>query len=88
MKSFSFYDKDEQNQKECLQITCEPPQFTLFKVNPIKWKSQVNMCENMIERFEQEREERSRKRTQDKLNAVKLSPSMEMRTRQNVNRRT
>ena len=37
MKLFSLYDKNEQNYKERLQETCGPPQFTPFKVNPIKW---------------------------------------------------
>ena len=78
MKPFSFYDKDEQNYKERLQKTCEPPQFTPFKANPIKWKSQVNMYEDMMERVEKEREERRRKRAQDTLNAAKLPPRMEM----------
>ena len=78
MKPFSFYDKDEHNSKECLQITCEPPQFTPFKANPIKWKSQVNVYEDMMEHVEKEIEERRRKRAQDILNAVKLPPRMEM----------
>jgi hypothetical protein len=78
MKPFSFYEHDEKKYKDKLQKECMAPQFLPFKANPIPWKSQVTLYDDILKKNEAVRrmniEERARKTYQN----AQLPPRMEM----------
>lgn len=78
MRPFSFYDEDERKYKEKLQQECQPQIFPPFRANAIKWKSQVNIYEDMLRKQKEEREKRVKERMEKTLKASKLPPRMQM----------
>ena len=81
MRPFSFYDKDFESFVTRKNQECIPPEFVPFKANPIKYRSQVKMCEGLME-FENERKERNKKRAEELLNKAALPPRMKMHEKQ------
>ena len=82
MKPFSFYDDDFKYFVERKNQECLPPEFTPFKANPIKYKSQVNMYDGLINNFLETRKERIHQRALSTFNAASLPPRMEMHEKQ------
>ncbi len=78
MKPFSFYEHDEARYKERLKSESHPPEFLPFKANPIPWKSQIALLEDIKKKEELERKSRIEQRAKTNYQNAKLPPRMEM----------
>ena len=82
MKPFSFYDADFKSFVDRKNQECLPPEFIPFKANPIKYKSQANMYEGLINNSKEARQERIHQRALQTYKAASLPKRMEMHEKQ------
>jgi hypothetical protein len=78
MKPFSFYEHDEKKYKEKLQKECQAPAFLPFKANPIPWRSQVTLYDDILKKNEVTRQMRIEERARKTYQNAQLPPRMEM----------
>jgi hypothetical protein len=78
MNPFSFYEQDEKKHKDKLQKECNAPQFLPFKANPIPWKSQVTLYDDILKKNETVRRMRIEERARKTFQVAQLPPRMEM----------
>jgi hypothetical protein len=78
MRPFSFYEQDEARYKQKIQTESQPPEFLSFKANPIPWKSQITILEDIMKRDELQRQMRIEERARKTYQNAKLPPRMEL----------
>lgn len=78
MKPFSFYEQDEAKYKQKISSESQPPQFLPFKANPVAWKAQISVLEELEKKKDAERKARIEQRAKTTYQNAKLPPRMEM----------